>query len=101
MPLRLPGQRPLTVNGIFSYEVEWEKLGVGMSFFIPTHDPMSVQTQLYWQGEKNGYRLVFRHMYYKGLYGVMTWRGSDDVDSLPVSCDPTGDETDGGGEPAR
>lgn len=94
MPLlRRPGQRPVTTNGIFSYEVEWEKLEVGMSFFIPTHDPQAVQAQLYWQGRKYGYSLIFRHLYYKGYFGVMTWRGSDGyVDPDPNSGDPDRDE---------
>lgn len=77
--LRRPGQHPTTVNGVISYEIEWESMQVGQSFFIPTHDPTSIRSQLYWQGRQYGYNLVFRDMYHGGLFGLMTWRGADDV----------------------
>ena len=53
---------------------------VGESFFIPTHDPISIRSQLYWQGRRFGYNLIFREMFYRGYYGLMTWRDNDGRD---------------------
>jgi hypothetical protein len=75
--LRRPGANPTTTNGVLSYEIDWGSMQVGESFFIPTHDPVSIRSQLYWQGRKFGYNLVFREMFYRGFYGLMTWRGND------------------------
>lgn len=75
--LRRPGANPATTNGVLSYEIEWESMQIGESFFIPTHDPISIRSQLYWQARRFGYNLVFREMYHRGFYGLMTWRGPD------------------------
>jgi hypothetical protein len=77
--MKLPGQNPLTISGNFSYEVEWGKMEIGQSFFIPTHDGTSVRSQLYWQSRHYGYNLMWKNVRYKGLYGLMVWRLSDDA----------------------
>lgn len=74
MSLRRPGTHPTILSGNYTYEVEWEKMEEGMSFFVPSHAPLSIVPQLYWQARRFGYTLIMKHMYHDGLYGVMVWR---------------------------
>jgi hypothetical protein len=63
----------MRVHGI-SFNVVWEKFGVGTSFFIPCLDPKEAETQVRATTKRLGYTVKCRTVIEENIKGLRVWR---------------------------
>lgn len=54
--------------------IDWEKMRVGMSVFVPGLDPLNLKSQALAIGRKHHYTLVIHTRVEKSIVGVRIWR---------------------------
>ena len=63
----------MRVHGI-SFNVVWEKFGVGTSFFIPCLDPVEAEAQVKKTTKRLGFRIKTRVVIEENIKGLRVWR---------------------------
>jgi hypothetical protein len=63
----------MRIHGI-SFNVVWEKFGVGTSFFIPCLDPAEAERQVRRTTRRLGIRIKTRAVIEENIKGLRVWR---------------------------
>ena len=63
----------MKIHGI-SFNVVWEKFGVGTSFFIPCLDPVETEHQIKRTTKRLGFRIKTRAVIEENIKGLRVWR---------------------------
>ena len=54
--------------------IPWQKIEVGMSFFVPCLDSKRVAADIEWEAARFRYKVLCKQVIEKGKYGLRCWR---------------------------